>query len=133
MALARTQVIALKPRMAGDPLDIPETLTLPALQQHMRLFCAAKGWDCNTAEQRFLLLVEEVGELAKAIRAAMRLQTEHDNPAKPPPDAAGIEANLQEEFADVLNYILDLANMFEVDLEQAYKGNIAQLSKRVWK
>ncbi len=130
--LAEAQPAALKPHMA-DPLDIPDILTLPALQTHMDAFCEANGWHSNSAEQRFLLLAEEIGELAKAIRRSLKLQIEQDNPVKPPFDAAAIKANLEEEFADVLNYLLDLANIFEVDLEKAYRDNIAQLQQRVWK
>lgn len=123
---------ALKPRMA-EPLDIPDKLTLPALQQHMAAFCKARGWDKNSAEKIFLLLTtEELGELAKAVRRTLKLHDEQGNPNKPVLDEAGVRANLQGEFADVLNYLLDLANHFEVDLEAAYRANIAQLEQRRW-
>lgn len=58
----------------------------------------------------FLLLMEEVGELATAI---------HDNtrPNRPPSDAQ--RANLSEEFADVLAWLATLANIFDVDLARA--------------
>ncbi len=111
---------------------IPDTMTLSALQKHMNDFCEAFGWHENTTEQRFLLLVEEVGELAKALRHTLKLQIEVDNPHKPVRDAETVRANLAEEFADVLNYILDLANVFGIDLEDAYRTNIDQLTKRRW-
>lgn len=117
--------------MSADPA-IPALMTLPALQQHIHDLCAARGWDKNTAEQRFLLLVEEVGELAKVMRKATNLQTEQNNPAKPVWTGEQIRAGLAEEFADVLMYTFDLANVFGIDLEQAYRDKVAATAKRVW-
>ncbi len=57
----------------------------------------------------FVLLIEEVGELATAL---------HDNrPGKSPTDAQ--KANLVEEFADVLAWLATLANIHGVDLTKA--------------
>lgn len=47
-----------------------------------------------------LWLIEEMGELAEAIRRGER-------------------ENLEEEFADVLAWVASLANLLDVDLEQA--------------
>lgn len=57
----------------------------------------------------FLLFMEEVGELATAL---------HDNrPGKSPtPDQ---QANLREEFADVLAWLMTLANIMDVDVAAA--------------
>jgi len=57
----------------------------------------------------FVLLIEEVGELATAL---------HDNrPGKSP--TADQRANLEEEFADVIAWLATLANIHNVDLEQS--------------
>lgn len=57
----------------------------------------------------FLLLMEEVGELATAL---------HDNrPGKTPTEAQ--RANLGEEFADVIAWLATLANIHGVDLSEA--------------
>lgn len=57
----------------------------------------------------FLLLIEEVGELATAL---------HDNrPGKSP--TAEQRANLEEEFADVLAWLATLANIHGVDLTKS--------------
>ncbi len=65
----------------------------------------------------FLLFMEEVGELATAI---------HDNrPVGTPPalkrqaPTAEERANLEEEFADVLAWLMTLANIHGVDMETA--------------
>jgi len=56
----------------------------------------------------FLWFSEEVGELAHAIG-------KHQRGDRSPDD----QANLQEEFADVLAWLATLANILEVDLTQA--------------
>jgi NTP pyrophosphatase (non-canonical NTP hydrolase) len=55
-----------------------------------------------------VLFIQEIGELAKAMRKAAKL---YEKQAKPR------DISLEEEFADVLSYLLDLANYFQVDLE----------------
>lgn len=74
-------------------------------------------------ETTFLWLMEEVGELAEAVRRAPR------------GGAAGAEhrewrANLEEEFADVLAWTASLANLLDVDLERALREKYPPLCKR---
>ena len=40
--------------------------------------------------------------------------------------------SLEEEFADVLSYLLDLANCFQVDLEQAFRAKEQLNQSRTW-
>ena len=74
-------------------------MDLSAIQQTMRTTYlerdAARGRDAT-----FRWLTEEVGELAKAMRT-------------------GDRDNLQHEFADVLAWLLSLANVEGVELEDA--------------
>lgn len=104
-------------------LTLPDHPTLPDLQAHIKAICAERGWDNNTPEQIFLLLTEEVGELAKATRKEIKLYGEAAKPDR---------FHLEEEFADVLNYLMDLANHFGVDLETAYRKKHAYNAERVW-
>lgn len=87
---------------AGLP-PLPERLTLPALQEYVRHMVEARGFIKNP-NKLFILLVEEVGELA----------TEFKNRAYYPErfDAR----NLSHELIDILLYLLDLANGFSVEL-----------------
>ena len=57
------------------------------------------------------MFTEEVGELAKAIRkeTGFKGEKKSDN-----------YDNLREEFADVLNYLMELANRFDVNLAEVY-------------
>ncbi len=98
--------------------------TLADLQDHIAKVCAERGWDKNTHTEKFLLFVEEVGELAKEIRNATGLH------AKKPKDES--QRALEEEFADTLNYLLDLANTFDIDLEKAYREKHRVNETRSW-
>lgn len=104
---------------------LKEKPTLRELQQYMHDVCEARGWNKVNDLELFLLFSEEVGELAKAIRDQRKLFAEKPKDKDP-------RQNLEEEFADVLSYLIDLANHFEVDLEKAFRDKEAVNNKRVW-
>lgn len=104
--------------------ELPANPTLADFQFHIKAVCAERGWDNNTYSEIFLLFTEEVGELAKAIRNESKLHAQVD-PKK--------RFELEEEFADVFNYLLDLANYFKVDLGTAYRKKHEHNEKRNWK
>lgn len=113
-------------------LEFPEPMTLQSLQTHSIAVCRHFGWDQITDEKNFILFVEEVGELAKAMRKAIGLMVEQNNPDKPVHNQDKIKQSLQEEFADVLNNFLELANRFDIDLEDAYRTKMTANFKRQW-
>ncbi|HET9224257.1 MAG TPA: hypothetical protein VFO07_17220, partial [Roseiflexaceae bacterium] len=59
--------------------QLPERPTLSDLQRYMDEVCQERGWTKDTPSEKFLLFVEEVGELAKEMRKVAGLYTE---PAK---------------------------------------------------
>ena len=99
--------------------------TLIDLQNHIKTVGQERGWDKNSYLEIFLLFSEEIGELAKAIRNHEGLYAEKAKDYK--------RFELEEEFADVFNYLLDLANYFEIDLEDAFRKKDAVNAKRKWK
>jgi NTP pyrophosphatase (non-canonical NTP hydrolase) len=103
--------------------QLPERPTLSDLQQYLVEVCEERGWTKDSPAEKFLLFVEEVGELAKAMRKEAGLYTEQ---------AKSRDMSLEEEFADVLSYLLDLANCFEVDLEQAFRAKEQVNQSRTW-
>lgn len=103
---------------------LPESPSLADLQKYQKAICEERGWDEAAPTETFLLFTEEVGELAKAIRYQLRLFTESGKSLSP--DA------LQDEFADVLGYLLELANVFEVDLSEAYQRKEEINQQRDW-
>lgn len=99
-------------------------LTLKQMQGEIAELSAERGWDKQTITEEFLLFVEEVGELAKEIR---KLEKMHLDIRKTH------SSDLEGECADVLNYILGLANKLGVDLEEAYVRKREITRQRVWK
>ena len=61
----------------------------------------------NSTDKYFYKLAEEVGELAKAIRNDVRLE-----------NSENIKGTIEEELYDVMYYVVCLANMYDIDLEQ---------------
>jgi len=90
--------------------DESEPLTLAEFQQHIR----AKYYEADAARGTpgtFMWLVEEVGELATALHKSAGeggATSGHADPAS--------------EFADVLAWLCTLANINEIDLEQAVRA-----------
>jgi NTP pyrophosphatase (non-canonical NTP hydrolase) len=102
---------------------LPEKPALKELQQYVAEVCQERGWTKDSPSEKFVLFIEEVGELAKAMRKTFGLYEEQ---------AKQNNVSLEEEFADVLSYLLDLANCFEVDLETAFRAKEAVNRSRRW-
>ena len=102
---------------------LPEHPTLKDLQRYLEEVCQERGWTKDTYAEKFLLFTEEIGELAKAIRKTKGLYQEK---------AKEKNLELEEEFADVLSYLLDLANCFQVDLEKAFREKERVNQSRKW-
>lgn len=103
--------------------QLPERPTLGDLQHYVTEICQERGWTKDSPPEKFVLFIEEVGELAKAMRKVAGLYVEQAKPR---------DMSLEEEFADVLSYLLDLANCFHVDLEQAFRAKEQVNQSRIW-
>ncbi|WP_114490335.1 MazG nucleotide pyrophosphohydrolase domain-containing protein [Halanaerobium sp. ST460_2HS_T2] len=81
-----------------------EKLTLSYLQKYIK----EKDFKPNLKHAYFLKLVEEVGELSEVLRKEKRMINSE------------IKGTIEEELYDVFYYVLALANVYEVDLEEAF-------------
>lgn len=70
-----------------------------------------------------MLLLEESGEFAKAVRKHAGLKAAPDTETK----------EVAEEAADVLIILLGLCNMLGIDLEQAFRDKEERNKKRTWR
>jgi NTP pyrophosphatase (non-canonical NTP hydrolase) len=104
---------------------LTENPTLRNFQDYLAEVCQERGWTKDSPSDKFVLFIEEVGELAKALRKKSGLYHEE---AK-----AHQRAFVEEEFADVFSYLLDLANCHGVDLEAAFRAKEAVNESRTWK
>ncbi len=103
---------------------LKENAQLIDYQNYTKQISKERGWDKNNPLEIFLLFSEEIGELAKAIRNRLNLYHESGKKIK--------NNELEEEFADVFSYLLDLANQFDIDLDQAFRAKDKKNKKRVW-
>lgn len=108
-------------------ITLKENPTLGDLQAHIKEICLERGWNKNSHLVILSGLVEELGELTRAMRD-YRGEWEQDGKES----RAGQKHHLEHEFADVLNYLLDLANYFDVDMEKAYREKSEVNEKRQW-
>ena len=106
--------------------NLPKNPTLKELQQYQIDLCKERGWDQSNDLEIFLLLSEEFGELAKAIRNKKELYIEGGR------KRANAQQELEREFADVLSYLLELSNHFGVDLQTAFREKEAKNLEREW-
>ena len=103
--------------------EFPTPATVSALQSYVAQVCRERGWDASSDLETFLLFMEEVGEMAKEVRKRKKLFLEEGKPAVD---------ELALEMADVLSYLLDLANRWNIDLEAAFRQKEASNAARHW-
>ena len=72
--------------------------------------CRQKGWDKVPIQSVWLLLTEEIGELASAIRQRKKLFTK-----------TRYIDNVQNEMGDVFSYLFQLSHMLDVDLDTMWR------------
>lgn len=126
-----------RPTGPADPqLQRLQQGKLAAFQQFHRELDAAKGFDGDLFFN-YLFLVEEMGELAtdlvKIWAESKRRLVNGNGPAQALEEA--IEQNrpaLRGELADLLAFILKLANYTGIDLEQAYLEKMRHNISRTW-
>lgn len=108
--------------MSTSKLHLKENPTLADLQKYVREMVVERDFK-DDVQNKFLMLIEEVGEFAKASRksAGMKLA---DDAAK---------QNAAAEAADVLIVLLGICNILKIDLEQAFRDKEEHNKQRTWK
>lgn len=81
-------------------------MTLKQIQEYIK----RTDYTPENKHRYFLKLIEEVGELSEVIRKDARLV-----------QTGTIKGTIEEELYDVLYYVLALANVYEIDLEEALR------------
>lgn len=104
-----------QPQLKANP-------TLHDLQQYVAAVAKQRGFHNDTITQRFMLLTEEVGELAKSARGLGGLKLATDS----------AKQNVGHEAADVLWMLLSICEILGVDLEQAFRDKDEYNKTRTW-
>lgn len=99
-----------------------QNATLAAFQAYVRQVMQERGFDDETVSQKFMLLLEEAGEFAKAAREKANLAQSSDSNTEELDDAA----------ADVFAILLDICNQLELDLEKAFINREHKNQNRTW-
>jgi NTP pyrophosphatase (non-canonical NTP hydrolase) len=97
-------------------------LTLPEYQKLIRQLAEERGFMDETITQVFTLLVEEVGELAKAIRKTNGQKV----------GGHSKQHMVAEEVADVFWLLVDICNRLDIDLAQAFTDKEVINQNRTW-
>jgi NTP pyrophosphatase (non-canonical NTP hydrolase) len=104
-------------------LSLKDNPTLGDLQRYVTEAVRERGFDSDNVSLRFMLLLEECGEFARAARKHTGAKFAADTHT----------ADLEDEAADVLIVLLGLCNMLGIDLEQAVRIKEEKNKKRTWK
>jgi len=106
-------------RVVNTPAEVPANLlsnklaipqpALDAFQNYYRRVAIERGYHRESARDCLLLMVEEVGELARAIRKREKLKRH----------GSEIQQDEASELADVFLYVVHMANVFGISLSKA--------------
>jgi NTP pyrophosphatase (non-canonical NTP hydrolase) len=105
--------------MAGPVADA----SLAEWQAYIQQKITERGFADETTQQKFILLVEEVGELAKALRPLEGIKTSNDSD----------KLEIEHEAADVFWLLCTICNGLGIDLDAALRSKDEKNEKRVWK
>lgn len=106
----------------GDA-GITDTSSLRDIQSYVLRMNKERGFDLDHPEKKTLLLTEEVGEVAKAVRKLAKLKFTDTTR----------RSELSEEITDVFIVLSELASMTNIDLYDTFAAKEEKNSKRVWK
>ena len=104
-------------------LFLKQSPLLQDYQKYIQDMVKERGFQDESAPEILMLLVEEVGELAKSIRKTTSVKN----------DVNSENHDIEHEIADVFSYILALSNFFKIDLEKAFRDKEEINKERVWK
>jgi NTP pyrophosphatase (non-canonical NTP hydrolase) len=104
------------------PAMITSDLPLYRLQAYVAAKEVERQFDQQSARDKCLLLGEEVGELFKAVRKTSGLGVDPHSDVK----------TVGHELADILNFLLAIANRYDIDLGQAYVAKEKINQERRW-
>ena len=110
--------------LGGNTLRLPPKPDLLALQAYTRDLVRLRGFRDESLRDVVLLFVEEVGELARAVRHEIGLKVGIGS------DRRG--KTVAYELADCLVYLLDIANLGGVNLEAALREKEELNSRKTW-
>ena len=92
-------------------------------KEHTHQLCVQKGWDRVPVQTVWLLLIEEIGELASAIRQYNKIFKK-----------TGLRkdrgTDVTMEMGDVFSYLFQIAYMLDIDLDDMWSRHQQKVLQR---
>lgn len=108
--------------MKTSNLQLPKSPTLTDFQVYIDKMVRERGFK-NTLSDRFMLFLEECGELAKAAKKLVKSTDENKE---------SLRKEAAFEVADVFIFLLDICNTLGIDLEKAFREKEEINKQRSW-
>ena len=105
-------------------LELKTNPTLQDYQRYVKQMKQERGFNTTDKFYECCLFAEECGEVISAIRK---------NSKQGSIGSGSVVRGVAEELADVFIYICSLANMHDIDLEQAFREKEEKNKQRIWK
>lgn len=105
--------------------NLKEENTLKEIQNYIKNVIEIRGFDKQPVEQTMLLLIEEVGELAKAIRKDATTMKSDKNKLEH-------YDTIENEIADVFIVLTSVCNKLNINLYDTIKNKEEENIKRHW-
>ena len=102
-------------------------MTITDAEQWTKAFYRERGWSEYGPFIRMGFLMEEAGELARAVRA---YEIGRDRPDEAKRPAAELKKELIEEMGDVMGNLIMLAGIYDVSLEDMMDAHRCKLTER---
>ena len=106
--------------------NLKEDNTLEEVQEYIRKVIEIRGFSNQSIEQAMLLLTEEIGELAKAIRKEKTTMSIDNNKCKN-------YDTIESEVADVFIVLCTICNKLNINLFSSLKDKEKENIERIWK
>jgi NTP pyrophosphatase (non-canonical NTP hydrolase) len=115
----------LKENLEDEFKKLDENSSVRDLQEYTKKMIKVRGFDDETPQDIMLLLTEELGELAKEVRKSTEVKIDVNKTTR--------ESHIDEEIADVFNYLLAMCRATNINLLEAFKKKEEINIKRTWK
>jgi NTP pyrophosphatase (non-canonical NTP hydrolase) len=102
--------------------QIPDDDSLRALQKYIWQMNIERGFDAEDISKKLVQLVEEVGEVARAVRKSAGMKFTDTTK----------QTELADELADVLIVLLGMATLADIDIHDAFVAKEEKNRKRTW-
>ena len=106
--------------------NLKQSSTLSDIQTYIKKVLQLRGFEDQTVKDKLLLLTEEVGELAKAVR-------KNSSGASVDPEKIQNYDSVESEIADVLIVLISVANILNIDIFKSLKEKEQININRKWK